>query len=154
MGNNSDENRISIEEAKQTVTFALDEPAEVPIGYELNQVSVRESGDVCSLVYTNETGDPETDLGITARSAKDPRMPGHPCGVDEEIMVNDRPGTYARTDYEIIGSLPAGISDPAELQDGIVEFINSSETYYYIIGRLEKDELIQIAESIEENERE
>jgi hypothetical protein len=138
----------SLEEAKQTATFQFNEPSRTPAGYELTQVSVGESGDVCRLTYTNESGDPETDVGVTARSAKDPRVPGHPCGVDEEIMVNDRPGTYAKTDYEIIGSLPAGTSDPAELQDGIIEFISSSETYYFIIGRLEKDELIQIAESI------
>ena len=85
---------------------------------------------------------------MTAKSADDPDAPGHPYGVDCEITVNGRPGTYARTDDEIVESPPPGISDLAELQNGILESIDITGTYYYMNGPFDRGELVRIAESI------
>lgn len=145
----------SIAEANRAVPFVFQGPDDLPDGYRLTQITVSgpspTDGYNGRLVYMSDSGDHSEDLLVSARPADEPNVPGHPCGVDQEITVNDQPGTYAKTDYEIIGALPEGVSDPAELQDGILEFISVSETYYYLNGPFEKDELIQIAESIEKD---
>lgn len=144
----------SIEEANQAVPFTLREPSHLPSGYRVTQIVVEEPNTVDTwwhawFVCASEQDDPSEHLRISARPADDPRVPGHPYGVDEEVTVNGRPGTYAKTDDEIIGSLPADVSDPAELQNGILEFIDGVGTFYYLNGPFEKDELIRIAESIQ-----
>lgn len=144
----------SIEEANRAVPFVFRGPTDLPEGYRLTQIAVSDPSPFTGydgwLVYMSDSGDHSDDLVVSACPADDPRVPGHPSGVDEEVTVNDRPGTYARTDHEIVGPLPAGVSDPAELQNGILEFIDSAGTYYYLNGPFEKDELIRIAESIGE----
>jgi hypothetical protein len=143
----------SIEDANRAVPFVFRGPANLPEGYSLTQIAVSEpspfDGYHGRLVYQSERGDHSEDLLVSARPADDPNVPGHPYGVDCDVTVNGRPGTYARTDDEIVGSLPAGVSDPAELQNGILEFIDGVGTSYYLNGPFEKDELIRIAESIQ-----
>lgn len=147
-------NYDSIAEANRTVPFTLREPNHLPAGYRVIQIVVEEPTKVDNwwhawFVCANERDDPSEQLLVSARPADDPRVPGHPCGVDEEVTVNSQPGTYARTDAEIIDPLPAGASDPTERQKGVLEFTDSAGTFYYLNGPFEKDELIHIAESIQ-----
>jgi hypothetical protein len=122
--------------------FEFRGPTDLPDGYGVTQIAVSKpswfAGYSGRIVYSSDHGDHADDLIVTAKSADDPDAPGHPYGVDCEITVNGRPGTYARTD-DIVGSPPPGISDPAELQNGILESIDITGTYYYMNGPFDKE---------------
>ncbi|WP_227355893.1 DUF4367 domain-containing protein [Haladaptatus salinisoli] len=162
------EGYTSIEAADRDVPFTLGRPTALPRGYRRIQLHVQEASELghfgmsAWMVFESESGDPSEHLAVTARAADDPSVPGHPYGVDEEVMVNGCPGTYAMTDHlEVspappedefveVDSLPPGASvAPPERQKGVLEFIDESGTYYYLIGPFDRDELVRIAESID-----
>lgn len=158
----------SIEAADRDVPFTLGRPTALPSGYRRIQLHVHEASEVghfgknAWMVFESESGDPGEHLSITARSADDPSVSLHPSGGEGEVLINGCPGTYARSRYlevspappedEFVepGSLPSGASVASpERQSGMLRFIDDVGTFYYLIGPFERDELIQIAESIE-----
>jgi len=94
----------------------------LPDGYGVTQIAVSEpswfAGYSGRIVYSSDHGDHADDLIVTAKSADDSDAPGHPYGVDCEITVNGRPGTYARTDDEIVITQAKG---PPEKFDPVVK---------------------------------
>lgn len=153
----------SIEEANRAVPFALKGPSDLPPGYRLTQIAVEEPNENYDgwhawMVYVSESGDPSEHLLVSARPTDDPNVPGHPYGVDQEVTVNGRPGTYARARHRVLDP-PLSEDDTidrqrlenapiVEGQNSVLGFIDNTGTFYYLNGPCDRGELIRIAESI------